>query len=130
MHLQGRLGEAGDEETVSRGHSRRPVGTQDEPEKLLGHVARFSVIHTDRTHGAIAGALMGREVHLYPNAYFKNRAIYEHSLHHFPHVSFESPPVDWPDRIRESAFTAYQAVRSIDRRLRSVTGMFPPENPQ
>ncbi len=37
-------------------------------------------IYTDRLHVAIMGALLGREVHLFPNVYFKNRAIYWSSL--------------------------------------------------
>ncbi|HUG12819.1 MAG TPA: polysaccharide pyruvyl transferase family protein [Opitutaceae bacterium] len=101
-------------------------GTQDEPEKLLNHVARYSVIHTDRTHGSVAGALMGREVHLYSNAYFKNRAIFEHSLCHFPKVKFEEVPTDWPALIKGNAFKAYQTIRSVDRGVRTATGICPP----
>jgi exopolysaccharide biosynthesis predicted pyruvyltransferase EpsI len=76
---------------------RRPIqfsgkdisrGSDSEPELLLDYVSRFSVIHTDRTHAAITGAMMGREVWLYRNAYFKNQAIHEHSLSHLPNVHF------------------------------------------
>ena len=101
-------------------------GTQDEPQRLLDHVARYSVVHTDRTHGAVSAAMMGREVHLYANSYFKNRAIFEHSLQNFPNVRFEKAPIDLPVLIKESAFKAYQAIRSVDRRLRAATGIFPP----
>jgi exopolysaccharide biosynthesis predicted pyruvyltransferase EpsI len=63
-------------------------GSDGEPELLLDYVSRFSTIHTDRTHAAITGAMMGREVWLYRNAYFKNQAIFEHSLSHLPNVHF------------------------------------------
>ncbi len=63
-------------------------GPDTQPEVLLDFVARHAVIHTDRTHAAITGAMMGREVWFYRNAYFKNEAIYEHSLAHLPNVRF------------------------------------------
>lgn len=63
-------------------------GTENDPEKLLDFVARFAVIHTDRCHGAITAAMMGRKVTFYRNNYFKNRAIYDHSLAGLPHVRF------------------------------------------
>jgi glycosyltransferase involved in cell wall biosynthesis/exopolysaccharide biosynthesis predicted pyruvyltransferase EpsI len=73
LHLEGR--------DISR-------GPDSEPEGLLNYVSRFSTIYTDRAHAAITAAMMGREVHLYRNGYFKNEALYEHSLSHLPHVSF------------------------------------------
>lgn len=51
---------------------------------LLG----FGAIHTDRLHGAILSALLHREVLFYPNSYFKNAAVFEHSLRRLPHVGF------------------------------------------
>ena len=69
--------------------SRGPPG---EFALLLETVARHSEIMTDRCHAAIAGALMGRKVLFYAGAYFKNRAIFEHSLQGFPNVGFVSMP--------------------------------------
>ncbi len=63
-------------------------GPDSEAEGLLDYVSRFSVIHTDRTHAAITAAMMGREVRLYRNAYFKNAAIFEHSLAQLQNVTF------------------------------------------
>lgn len=63
-------------------------GTEREPEKLLDFVARFEEIHTDRCHGAITAAMMGRRVVFYRNNYFKNQAIYDHSLAPRPNVRF------------------------------------------
>lgn len=63
-------------------------GTDREPERLLDFVARFEEIHTDRCHAAITGAMMGRTIVFYRNNYFKNQAIYHHSLAGMPHVRF------------------------------------------
>lgn len=46
-------------------------------------INRYRVIHTDRLHVCVAASLLGKEVHLHPGAYFKNRAIYESSLKPF-----------------------------------------------
>lgn len=43
-------------------------------------LAKYSVIHTDRLHVAIASCLLGKELHLYPGSYFKNRAVYMSSM--------------------------------------------------
>lgn len=52
-------------------------------------IAMFKTIHTDRLHIAIAGSLLGRNVNLYANSYFKIRAIYYSSLeNHYPKTSF------------------------------------------
>jgi exopolysaccharide biosynthesis predicted pyruvyltransferase EpsI len=53
------------------------------------HIVRYSTIHTDRLHVAIASCLLGKEVHLYPGSYFKNKAIYLSSMRgYYPKVHF------------------------------------------
>lgn len=48
---------------------------------LLAHrIARCRQVATDRLHGAILATLLGCEVTLHANAYFKNEAVYDHSL--------------------------------------------------
>lgn len=60
-----------------------------DPSGFFDRIARFQVIHTDRLHVGIASCLLGRELHLYPGKYFKNKAVYLSSmLGHFDHVSF------------------------------------------
>jgi hypothetical protein len=68
---------------------RLPPGNQDISTRgdhrsdiypFLAEIARSAVIHTDRLHVAIAACLLGREVHLYPGAYFKNRAVFHSSI--------------------------------------------------
>ena len=47
---------------------------------FFNYISNYKIIHTDRLHVAIGGCLMGKEVHIYPGNYFKNRAIYESSI--------------------------------------------------
>lgn len=65
-------------------------GDQYSPlESFCDGIGEFSVIHTDRLHIGIVGAILGREVHLYPNSYFKNRAVYQSSIApNFSNVTF------------------------------------------
>lgn len=78
-------------------------GSDREPEKLLEYVARFAEIHTDRCHAAIAAAMMGRRVVFYRNNYFKNQAIYDHSLSPLPNVRF----------VRRTPFSVRQFSRAV-----------------
>lgn len=45
-------------------------------------------INTDRLHVAIGAALLGKQVRLFPNSYYKNRAVFDYSLKKFSNVSF------------------------------------------
>jgi exopolysaccharide biosynthesis predicted pyruvyltransferase EpsI len=47
---------------------------------VLKTLKQFSVIHTDRLHMAISGALLGLTVHFHANNYYKCRAVYEFSI--------------------------------------------------
>lgn len=47
---------------------------------FIDAISKFNVIYTDRLHVAIGASLLGKEVHLYPGAYFKNKAVYLSSL--------------------------------------------------
>ena len=77
-------------------------GTEQEAERLLDYISRFSAIHTDRCHAAITAAMMGRDVRFYRNSYFKNQAIYDQSLSQYPNIAFE----------RTSSFSLRQFVRA------------------
>lgn len=73
-------------------------GTETTPmADFLEAIGRFEIVHTNRLHVAIAAALMGRQVHLYANSYFKNRAIYDASLRSaFPNVTFHDDYAAFP----------------------------------
>ncbi|MFO7902523.1 MAG: polysaccharide pyruvyl transferase family protein [Pirellulaceae bacterium] len=55
---------------------------------FVRYINQFSVLNTDRLHVGIAGALLGKQVNLYVNDYFKINAVYEVSMRQrFPNVS-------------------------------------------
>lgn len=93
-------------------------GSDREPEPLLDYVARFSEVHTDRCHAAIAAALMGRRVVFYRNNYFKNRAIYDHSLAARSNVRFiERTPFSLRQFVR---VTYWGRIRRDEGKLRDA----------
>lgn len=56
---------------------------------LLRFLDSFDVVNTNRLHIAIAAALLGKQVNLGSNSYFKCKAVYDHSLKDFfPKVSW------------------------------------------
>lgn len=85
-----------DKESAHRlpiGASNRDISTEgthlSPPDGFFSAVAKHRVIHTDRLHVAIAACLLGRELHLYPGGYFKNRALFRSSIEgHFPNTHF------------------------------------------
>ncbi|MEQ8368868.1 MAG: hypothetical protein RIB61_19390 [Roseicyclus sp.] len=66
--------------------------TASNPARFISMIEKVEILHTNRLHVAIAGAILGREVHLYPNDYFKIRAMYDASLApYYPNVFFHDP---------------------------------------
>lgn len=55
---------------------------------FLSVLRTFNRVDTNRLHIAIAAARLGKEVILYPNSYYKNKAVYEYSLYNYPNVKF------------------------------------------
>lgn len=95
-------------------------GSDREPERLLDFVARFAEVHTDRTHGAITAAMMGRRVFFYRNNYFKNQAIYDHSLSGMPHVRFITRT---PFSLRQFTRALYWGrMRPVEMKVRRLFG--------
>jgi exopolysaccharide biosynthesis predicted pyruvyltransferase EpsI len=46
----------------------------------IGLLLGCGEVHTDRLHGGILAGILGRRTFLYPNSYFKNDAVFHHSL--------------------------------------------------
>lgn len=69
------------------GHYNSPDLAFTVTRQVMSFLSRFSTISTNRLHIAIGGALLGRKVRLFPNAYFKIEAVYETSLKHFPNIT-------------------------------------------
>lgn len=65
-----------------KGNATKPL------DKFLGTIKKYDRVHTDRLHVAIAATMLGKQVVLYPNSYYKNKAVYEYTLRKFPNVIF------------------------------------------
>ena len=56
--------------------------------KLFEHISKYNKIFTNRLHIAIAGYLLNKEIHFYPNIYYKNEAVYDYSLKDSDKITF------------------------------------------
>ncbi|WP_342628091.1 polysaccharide pyruvyl transferase family protein [Nguyenibacter vanlangensis] len=66
-----------------------PVFCHQVTASLAAFLSQFESVYTDRLHISILSAFLGKRVFLAPNAYFKNRAVHEHSMAvRFPNVQF------------------------------------------
>jgi exopolysaccharide biosynthesis predicted pyruvyltransferase EpsI len=64
---------------------------------MAAYIAPYETVVTDRLHVAILSAFLQKRVFMLPNAYYKNRAVFEHSLKpRFPKVRFVNtlPTID------------------------------------
>lgn len=57
-------------------------------EPLLDVLSQYTTIATDRLHVAIAATLIGCDVELYGNSYFKNKAVFDYSLKQRANIVF------------------------------------------
>ncbi len=64
------------------GYATKPLG------ELIGILRKYEQVNTDRLHIAIAATLLGKKVKLFPNSYYKNKAVFEYSLKRFANVNF------------------------------------------
>ncbi len=93
-------------------------GSDREADRLLDYLAPLAELHTDRCHAAIAAAMMGRKVVMYRNNYFKNRAIYDHSLAGMPNVRFVEHT---PFSLRQFTANLYWVrMRPLEMRVRRL----------
>lgn len=65
------------------------LGDSEDYKSFLRRIAAYENVHTDRLHVCIAAALLGKNVTLYSNSYFKNKAVFDYSLRHYPNVKFK-----------------------------------------
>lgn len=65
-----------------KGYATKPL------DDLINVLKKSAEINTDRLHIAICGVLLGKQVRLYPNSYYKNKAVFEYSLSKFHNISF------------------------------------------
>lgn len=74
----------GNRDLSREGYALSPI------EPLLDFLSQHSTIATDRLHVAIAASLIGCDVELYGNSYYKNRAVFEYSLKGRANVVFRA----------------------------------------
>lgn len=51
-------------------------------------IAQFDKVETDRLHMTALSAMLGCNVDMYSNSYFKNKGVFDYSLHMFENVNF------------------------------------------
>lgn len=64
------------------GYATKPLN------ELIKVLQKYEQVNTDRLHIAIGATLLGKKVKLFPNSYYKNKAVFEYSLKRFPNISF------------------------------------------
>jgi GR25 family glycosyltransferase involved in LPS biosynthesis/exopolysaccharide biosynthesis predicted pyruvyltransferase EpsI len=82
--------EESSEITLPEGNQDVSAGPDSQWQVLLDTISEYSIVHTNRAHVSIAAALMGKETHIYPSSYFKQKEIYEYSLAHLNNVFFHT----------------------------------------
>ena len=55
---------------------------------VAGYLLGFREVETDRLHCAILAAILGRQTILRANCYYKNAAVFDHSLSRLPNTTF------------------------------------------
>lgn len=80
---------------------------------MLNIIAMHDVVVTDRLHVAILSSLLGHQCYILENSYYKNRAIYEHSIQgKYSQTKLVSGWGDVPEDIR-SAPTLMPFLRNV-----------------
>ena len=65
------------------GYATKPL------DELINYLMEYREINTDRLHLAICATLIDKKVNLFPNSYYKNKAVFDYSLKRFPNISFK-----------------------------------------
>lgn len=68
--------------------------TESVVRSLLIYLSAYESVRTDRLHVAILAAMLGRNVFLFPNSYYKNRSVFEMSLKKYPKAYFVNTSTD------------------------------------
>lgn len=65
-----------------KGYATKPL------REFIDTVQKYEQVNTDRLHVAIGATLLGKHVSLYPNSYYKNKAVFDYSLQRFSNIRF------------------------------------------
>jgi exopolysaccharide biosynthesis predicted pyruvyltransferase EpsI len=80
------------------------------------YLLSFGEVETDRLHCAILAAILGRRTMLRANSYYKNTAVFDHSLSHLSNTAFLRPATEAPYRRIKNA--GFRVLRGLRRRSR------------
>ncbi|MBU2260287.1 polysaccharide pyruvyl transferase family protein, partial [Patescibacteria group bacterium] len=64
------------------GYATKPLN------EFIEILQKYAQVNTDRLHIAIGSTLLGKQVRLFRNSYYKNKAVFDYSLKKFPNISF------------------------------------------
>lgn len=64
------------------GYATKPL------DEFIEVLQKYTQVNTDRLHIAIGSTLLGKQVKLFPNSYYKNKAVFDYSLKKFPNINF------------------------------------------
>ncbi len=70
------------EDISYNGYATKPL------DDFINILKKYEQVNTDRLHVAIGATLLGKQVKLFPNSYYKNKAVFDYSLKRFPNISF------------------------------------------
>ena len=85
-------------------------GTELQGISFIKDIVEFEEVHSNRTHVAIAAAMLGKKTFVYPSNYFKQKAIYEFSLSHLSNVTWVNCE---ESRLLKSLFSYYVFIINI-----------------
>lgn len=64
------------------GYATKPLN------QLIDVLQKYDQVNTDRLHIAICATLLKKQARLFPNSYYKNKAVFDYSLKKFPNIVF------------------------------------------
>ncbi len=70
-------------------HMIDPIKVEQIADRLLKRISEYKNVNTNRLHIGLMATLLGKDVRLHPNSYWKNEAIYDYSLKSYPNITFE-----------------------------------------
>lgn len=70
------------EDISYNGYATKPL------DEFINILNKYERVNTDRLHVAICATLLGKQVKLFPNSYYKNKAVFDYSLKKFPNIIF------------------------------------------
>lgn len=81
-----------DASAIFAGRDMSPAACTQTTATLIRFLSRYEQVRTNRLHICIMSLMLGKRVEFHPNSYYKNQAIYEHSLRaQFPLLDWKGP---------------------------------------